>query len=458
MFISILSKRALVTAVSAALLGTFAVAGAAGAAPRPAVSGHPVNAAAHRANLAAQRASTTFSDWPMFRADATHSGLSPETDISTTTAPSLAAGWTATLGTSSYTSPAVATVGGQPMVFAGANSKFYAYPAAGGTAVWSFKTGTGGGAIETSPAVFNGVVYIASTVGTVYALNASTGAVMCSYKTGQLIQASPVVENASDGSGPVVYLGTDPGTPGYEYAIYGPGNTHGSCTVDWQFSAFQVSPGGSWSSPAYGTDSNGTPLLVFGSVDPDDSVYALNADTGARVWRYQTSTKSYQDVGSPPTISAPGQNGFAGGVVYAVGKNHSVYAINLTTGKLIWHYKLVVATNSDVSGTSLVGSTLYLGSDSGVYALNAKTGALIWHVLSGSTFYASPAVTGPPGQQVLIIGDNGGHMYALNLADGSTLWTQRPSTGFWASPAVSQGKIFDIGLDGVLRTFAPPGF
>jgi eukaryotic-like serine/threonine-protein kinase len=143
-------------------------------------------------------------------------------------------------------------------------------------------------------------------------------------------------------------------------------------------------------------------------------------------------------------------------VVYATGKDKVVYALNLTTGKKIWTYKLVKTSNSAVSSSALDGDTLYLGSNDGVYALNASTGALVWHVLTGPTFYASPAITGPAGQQVLIIGDNAGRLYALNLADGSTVWTQRPITaGFWASPAVSQGTIYVVGLDGVLRTYTP---
>lgn len=237
-------------------------------------------------------------------------------------------------------------------MFGGANSHFYACPATGGTPVWTFKTGKGGGSIDSSPPVYGGVVYFASSVGTVYAFNADTGALLCSYPTGQLIQASPVVVPDPDGSGPVVYVGTDPpsGT-GAEYAIYGAGNTHGGCSLDWQFTSWQVANSGSWSAPAYGTDANGNPLLVFGSVGPDDSANALNASTGALDWRYQTAANTYFDVGAAPTISAPGENGFAGGVVYVTGKDKIVYAVNLTTGTLFWKYKLLKGTNGDVSST-----------------------------------------------------------------------------------------------------------
>jgi outer membrane protein assembly factor BamB len=453
------SGRIALTSAAAGALMIGLLAGTAGAAAQPGSAIHAGPASLVRAAGPGAVTSGSYSDWPMFRGDPGHSGVSPESAISTATAGSLTAGWTATLGTSSYDSPAVATSAAlaEAVVYDGANSHFYAYPAAGGAPIWSFKTGKGGGSIDSSPVVYDGVVYFASSVGMVYALNANTGALLCSYPTGGLVQAAPVVVPAADGSGPVLYVGTDPPTTtGSEYAIYGAGNTHGGCTLDWQFSSWQVADSGSWSPPAYGTDANGNPVLVFGSVDPDDSVYALNATTGTLDWRYQTSTKSYFDVGAAPTISAPGQNGFADGVVYVTGKDKVVYAINLTTGKLIWSYKLLKGTNGDVSSTALDGDTIYLGSDDGVWALNATTGALVWHVLTGYTFYASPVITGPAGQQVLVIGNNEGRLYALSLVDGSIIWTDRPTTaGFWASAAVSQGGFYDVGLDGVLRSYFP---
>ncbi len=453
-----------IAAAGAALAGALAVTGTASAAARPGVArdaamAKPAGMADHaHAGPASRRsafAGTGFAAWPMFLANPGHTGLSPETAISTTTAPSLASRWTARLGTPSYISPAVATSGGRALVYAGGGNHFYAYPAGGGAPVWSYTLPAG--VVESSPAVAGGVVYFGSTAGTMFALNASTGARMCSYSTGQAILASPVVVGAPDGSGPVVYDGTVPNSgSGAEYAIYGPGNSHGACTTDWEFNSWAVTPGGTWSSPAYGMGAGGVPLLVFGSKDRDDSVYALNAKTGARVWRYQTSTAADSDVGAAPTISPRGRNGFTDGVAYVTGKDKIVYALDLATGKLIWKYALARGTNGDLAGAALVGDRIYVGSDTGVYALNATTGALIWHVLPQATFFDSPAVTGPTGRQVLVAASNEGSLYALNLATGATLWTQKPdNSGFWGSPAVSQGGFYIAGLDGVLRDYAP---
>ncbi len=74
-----------------------------------------------------------------------------------------------------------------------------------------------------------------------------------------------------------------------------------------------------------------------------------------------------------------------------------------------------------MAGTALIGNRLYVPSDKGMYALNAITGTLVWHVLAGSTFYASPAVTGPPGRLVLVDADNAGHLYVLNPATGAVV-------------------------------------
>lgn len=449
-------------AAGAVLAGALALAGPASAAALPPVH-LPVHLGhGHGRDQARRVLPPVVADWPMFRASPTHTGVSPETAISTTTASSLTQTWTATLGTTSDTSPAVvrsATLG-KALVYAGANNHFSAYPAGGGAAVWRYTLPAG--VVETSPAVFDGVVYIGSTAGTLFALNAATGALMCSYHAGGPILASPVAVEAPNGSGPIVYDGTIPGNGagGAEFAMTGPGNSAGNCTQAWTFSNFAVSPGGTWSSPAFGTDARGVPLVVFGSKDRDDAVYALNARTGALVWRYRTSTASLADVGAAPVISTPGQNGVASGVVYVTGKDKTVYALNLNTGGLIWKYALLgggnpTGSSGDVAGAALLGSRLYVPSDKGMYALNAITGTLIWHVLTTSTFYASPAVTGPAGRMVLADVDNAGHLWVLNAATGGTLLRQKPAWGFWASPTVSQGHLYLAGLDGVLRSFAP---
>jgi eukaryotic-like serine/threonine-protein kinase len=456
---SILFRHAIFKgAAGVAVAGLCVMAGTAGVAARTVPAAHR-GTARPAGRGSTRRQATGFASWPMFRGNLTHSGVSPETGINTTNASTLTPGWSASTGTITYSSPAVVDLKslGEAVVFVGGSTSFDAYVESTGALLWSFPLTR---RVNSSPAVLNGVVYFVDTDGTLYALNAKNGALRCSYATGQYTETSPVVTEDPDGSGPVIYFGTSPPLPaqGSEYAIYGPGNTHGSCTEDWSFDGWNIHPGGSWSPPAYGTNANGTPVLVFGSENIDNSVYALNADTGAKIWTYRTSkTHEDNDVGAPPTISPPGTNGFADGVVYVTGKDKVTYALDLTTGALIWQDPLDVGRIGDVCGIALVGNTIYVGSDTGFYAFNATTGAQVWHVLPSRAFYASPAVVGPPGEQVLVTANVTGDVYVLNLATGNTLYIdEADSAGIWSSPAVSQNTIYITGKDGQLVTFTLP--
>ena len=239
---SVLSMRVFVTvAAAASLAGLATMTGAAGAAARTVPAGH--RGAARQAGPATRRQAAGFSNWPMFRDGPAHLGVSPETAIGTATASTLTVGWTATVGTASYSSPAVVNLKslGEAVVFVGGSSSFSAYPASGGAPLWTFPVSK---AVDSSPAVYNGVVYFASADGTLYALNAATGALRCSFATRQFMQSSPVVVKDPDGSGAIVYDGTDPTPgPGQVFAMYAPGNTHGACKQAWTWNSWTVQPG-----------------------------------------------------------------------------------------------------------------------------------------------------------------------------------------------------------------------
>ena len=64
---------------------------------------------------------------------------------------------------------------------------------------WNYLPGSG---TESSPAVANGVVYIGADDRNLYALNASTGALLWKYMTGNAVYSSPAVANG------VVYVGS----------------------------------------------------------------------------------------------------------------------------------------------------------------------------------------------------------------------------------------------------------
>ena len=258
--------------------------------------------------------------------------------------------------------------------------------------------------VMSTPAVVNGVVYIGSTDNNVYALNASTGAKLWSFATGNAIYSSaPAVANG------VVYIGS---TDNNVYAL----NASTGAKL-WSYTAAnQV-----WSSPAV---ANGVVYISeFGG-----NVYALNASTGALIWTYATGNNLF----SAPAV--------ANGVVYLGADNGILYALNASTGALLWSY---TTGNYVDSSPAVANGVVYVGSDdNNLYALNASTGALLWSYQTGSYVDSSPAVA----NGVVYVGSHDGNIYALNASTGAKLWSYATGYQVRSSPAVANGVVY-IGSD-----------
>jgi outer membrane protein assembly factor BamB len=443
----------------------------------------PAGAAVTAVRDAGTAPSTSINDdWPMFGHDPLHSELSPDAKVSAGSAPTLAQEWSVDVSGTSGTLPILASpvvaynsTLGEPVVYAvhGTLDAIDGTPGRPPSVIWSQPIA---GRSWTTPAVYNGTVYVGSTAGFVEALNATTGAVECTFHLPVVapetvpgrVESSPVVGQVN-ASGPMVFFGdigaSEKVSAGHEWAITGVGNTAGGCQEVWSFNGFSnkgptETRVGSWSEPGLVQDSQGKWLLVFGSSDPDDAIYALNARTGTKVWRFQTATvKADQDVGAGPTISPPGTNGLADGVVYEEGKDNILYALDLLTGQQIWSFNFTaangVATNA-VSVAALKGNVLYEPEGGYLYAFSAVTGALKWHTSPQiGVILGSPAVSGPAGGHVVFIGDLNGEFLAFSAQNGAVLWSATLATGpDMADSAISDGVVYTNGGPD-LYAFAP---
>lgn len=96
--------------------------------------------------------------------------------------------------------------------FGSNNGKVYAVPTTGGAATWIFDTGSGtAGAIVGAIAAYAGVVYATSANGSCYALNATTGAVIRTYKcrTGATINTPPCLAGDTHGLSHLIFGASD---------------------------------------------------------------------------------------------------------------------------------------------------------------------------------------------------------------------------------------------------------
>jgi len=311
--------------------------------------------------------------------------------------------WIYATGDQVWSSPAVAN----GVVYVGSyNGNVYALNASTGAKLWTYATAD---PVVSSPAVANGVVYVGSWDNNVYALNASTGAKLWGYATGDRVYASPAVANG------VVYVGSS------DRNLYALNASTGALL--WSYAT-----GIEYSGPAV---ANG--VVYVGSDYPDNNVYALNASTGGLVWSYAAGCCGVE---TSPTV--------ANGVVYfGSTEDGNVYALNASTGEMRWKY---AAGYDGESSHAVANGVVYFGSlDKNVYALNASTGALLWSYPTGTYVHSSPAVA----NGVVYVGSADNNVYALNAKTGAKLWSYLTDGYVESSPAVANGVMYvgSVGVD-----------
>jgi outer membrane protein assembly factor BamB len=149
----------------------------------------------------------------------------------------------------------------------------------------------------------------------------------------------------------------------------------------------------------------------------------------------------------------------ANGTVY-IGCNDSyLYALNGSTGALIWKFK----TGFEVFSSPAVGpdGSVYFGSiDGKVYALPpgySQGGATKWVVQTGNTVYSSASVSA---DGWVYIGSSDNKVYALSAANGSSKagWPFVTAGLVASSPALaSDGSVYIGSYDGKVYAINPNG-
>jgi outer membrane protein assembly factor BamB len=308
--------------------------------------------------------------------------------------------------------------------------------------LWSFTTGDN---VFSSPAVENGIVYVGSEDHNLYARNALTGNVVWTFPTAFKIDSSPAIANgtvyfANDGDGFYAVSVTD------GHQIW----TFPSASSD--FTSPTVANGNVYVAQKYGkvfalNGINGNPLwenylgqrikssfavtsnLVYigteGVGTSGGSLFALKTSTGEQVWQYSNTGGA---VGSSPAVG--------NGMVYFGSEDHKFYALNSTTGALVWTYTTggVVASSPAIAN----GIVYFTSYDGNLYALNALTGAQIWtySLTSGTT--SSPAFA----NGVVYVGSGCYKLFAINAATGTQIWTYTTGSTIHSSPAVANGIVY----------------
>jgi outer membrane protein assembly factor BamB len=334
----------------------------------------------------------------MFHHDASRTGATP---AFAPNGPNLM--WTFTTGAYVYPSPVVT----DGMVFIPSwDGNLYALDEYNGAQKWVFSTSA---PIYATPAVANGVVYLASRDNSVYALNEQTGALIW-----QRLNISPITSSPVYADGKIFYGTWFARFNSVLMAVYA------NNTVAWQY----VGDDTIRSSPAV---NNGR--VVFGQ--NNGYVVAVDETTGSQIWKVAIGVTA--SISTAPAL--------AYGRVYIGADSNRFLAMNQTTGSIMWTFNIGA---NNATSAAVNNGVVYFGTGKGVlYALNATTGSPIWTYPKTGTIGpipSSPALA--LGSNTLLFGSGDRSLYALNATSGTLLWKYTTGGAISSSPAVADSRAF----------------
>jgi len=322
-------------------------------------------------------------------------------------------------------------------------------------------------------AVSGGVVY-GDTPTSVFALNASTGAVIWSDNS-LLTSGQGTFEIQPQVAGGRVYLASAYGS--------GPGGgvlmalDAASGKLAWRFNslvgndapgvtALGLGSGGSWQTPLVGSDGSvtfgiGNPYQSIGEAITQparqlytDSELNLDAATGKLRWYYQAIPNDFMDhdMQASPIAADAGRTP----AIIGSGKMGIVYAMNASTGALLWKTPVGVHNGTDDAGLLLLEHKLTIklpytwepGSVGGVLTNLA--------VADGSVYATTINVALKSTTMSSVDGDASGggaadgELEALNLATGAVEWSTKVSSVPDGAATVSNDLVFTTLFSGTL--------
>jgi outer membrane protein assembly factor BamB len=299
-----------------------------------------------------------------------------------------------------------------------------------GRARWQFQTASSG--IFAHPQTDGKLIFFGATNQTFYAVDFN-GQLKWKYITRDRIKSDPVVVDG------VVYLTS------YDGRVYALAAENGR--KHWQFppdaakageakadeaSSPRVSPGSfSYAQPVI---SEG--VLYIGNLD--GNLYALNVVDGSLKWIFK--------VGEGITSTVWVEKG----TVYFGSKDDQVYAIDTATGTTVkWKFK----TGGDVlSSPRIQDGTLFIGSNDGnLYAIDPTNGKEKCHftangpVIAYPVFYQDLAIFGA--------GQGDGSIYVIKRADCQQVWSYRTNYKIESDPTLDGDQLYVTSGDQKLYAF-----
>ena len=350
---------------------------------------------------------------------------------------------------------------------------------------WTYETMD---AVQSSPAVVDGKVYIGSNDKNLYCLDAYTGSLVWNFSTEYKLRSSPAVVDGKVYIGPddgyIYCLDAEDGSELWKKDIYA-GNVP---PILIEVSTFQprsspiVVGGGLYVGALDGNvyclnKENGDTLWTFPTGGPicgspayadgviyiastDRNMYALNASNGNKIWNWMTPKETTQLHFAPTPTVAEGKVFFGGGAAYAT--PIIFVALHANNGTIAWQRNMDPESNTQpIQAPTYADGVIYTSEHMGASAFNATDGSRIWYQWLGFQVFGSVAyaddlrgnATGYPGCPKVYVGCDSFSVTCLNATSGAPISSYTTGAQVSSSPALWEGKLYVGSSDGFVYCF-----
>jgi len=258
--------------------------------------------------------------------------------------------------------------------------------------------------IRSTPAFFNGSIYVGAYDNNLYSLNASTGEFNWKFATEGGIVSKPSVYEGN------LYFGSE------DQRLYCLNLRSGQ--VIWSY----YSNGPIRSSP----------LIAEGHIfigSDDAFLHAVNALSGRRAWKF--------DAGAPVRSTPLMVDDF----VYFGTEEGDLFCVDLR-GNVKWRFKAKRAlTSSPVHANGII----YICSvDTIMYALDAKSGYIIWRFRMGKASISTAFIS----DNYIFTGCVDSHIYCVDIHSAREIWSYPTENQVTSSPIAYQDSVYCGSVDG----------
>ncbi len=307
------------------------------------------------------------------------------------------------------------------LVYANTNGEIKCVEASSGDLNWSYKTG---GKIYSTPTIYKGTVWCASSDSYLYGLNFSDGKLLHRLKNEKAVVSSPVCADNK-----VIVAGSDGHCRAWN-VVSGELLWDYGDVKNFVVTRLQIKDGS----------------VYFGSWG--NQFYALDIVTGKPRWIWNSGHNNRML--SPAQVVPV----FAHGRVYLASPDRYMTVLAEQTGRVIWRHKDSELRARESIGISEDGNTIYAKTmDGQLIALDATTAERVvkWVSTGEDMGYELAPTPVVEKNGVVYAPTDKGLIYAYRASDGAFLWKYRVSFGLinMILPA-DRGEVYVSAMDGRL--------